>query len=115
MRADSPTRPGSQYRHSPGIWDGERQMPMLARNVVIIRRPGTTSPSGPGMRPGHAGDPGTMPSVLALHDHLLSAMTDPNEQSVINSLQSAHNANFSRLGCVQQWKTSSAEHPALHA
>jgi hypothetical protein len=41
---------------------------------------------------GHASDPGTVLSVLALHDYLLSVMTDCDEQSAITYLQSAQDA-----------------------
>jgi hypothetical protein len=46
-------------------------MPAFGRLVSGIM-PATeiTSPSRPGMMPDHAGDPGTVCSVLAPHDHL---------------------------------------------
>ena len=65
------TRPGSPHRHSPGIWDGQRQLPAAGRLVRgIMPAAGDHSALGPGMTPGHAGDTGTVPSVLAPHDHL---------------------------------------------
>jgi hypothetical protein len=65
------TRPGSQHRPSPRTRDGERQLPAPGRLVNgIIPAAGSTPPSGPGMVPGHAGDPGTAPPVLAPHDDL---------------------------------------------
>jgi hypothetical protein len=36
----------------------------------IMSATGITSPSGPGMMPDHPGDPGTVCSILAPHDHL---------------------------------------------
>jgi hypothetical protein len=46
-------------------------MPAFGRLVCgIMPATGITSPSGPGMMPDHAGDPGTVCSVLAPHDHL---------------------------------------------
>jgi hypothetical protein len=65
------TRPGSHHRLSPRTRDGERQLPASGRLVNgIIPAAGITPPSGPGMVPGHADDPGTVPSVLAPHDDL---------------------------------------------
>jgi hypothetical protein len=43
--------------------------PPDAWSTASSRRPGIT-PSGPGMVPGHADDPGTVPSVLVAHDDL---------------------------------------------
>jgi hypothetical protein len=67
-------------------------MPAFGRLVSGIM-PATeiTSPSRPGMMPDRAGDPGTVCSVLAPHDHLhiTVATTYCNEQSVICHLQSA--------------------------
>jgi hypothetical protein len=42
------------------------------------------------MMPDHASDPGTVCSVLALHDHLHISHDILHEQSVICHLQSAH-------------------------
>jgi hypothetical protein len=66
-------------------------MPAFARLVSDIM-PATeiTSPSRPSMMPDHAGDPGTVCSVLALHDHLHLSHDILHEQSVICHLQSAH-------------------------
>jgi len=44
--------------------------PPDAWSTASSRRPGITPPSGPGMVPGHADDPGAGPSVLAPRDDL---------------------------------------------
>jgi hypothetical protein len=51
----------------------------------------------PGMMLDHASDPGTVCSVLALHDHLHISHDILHEQSVICHLQSAHIAESVQL------------------